>query len=78
MCSIGSQPSWLTRISIPAQDSASSEAKAATRREADTLARVAEDEDWGGEVQVYADQKEIDMAVGAGRQGYGLVSVWWD
>jgi hypothetical protein len=42
------------------------------------LAGVAESEDWGGEVHVYEDQQEIDRAVGAGRQGYGLLSVWWD
>ena len=49
-----------------------------THREADELARIAEEEDWGGEVRVYRDQAEIDRAVGAGRLGYGLVSVWWD
>lgn len=49
-----------------------------TRREADLLARIAEEEDWGGECQVYGNQKEIDMAVGAGRQDHGLLSVWWD
>ncbi len=49
-----------------------------TRREADELARVAEEEDWGGEVSVHHDQAEIDRALGVGRQNYGLVSVWWD
>jgi hypothetical protein len=49
-----------------------------THREADELARIAEEEDWGGEVRVYQDQAEIDRAVGAGRLGHGLVSVWWD
>src|SRR5437660_9258561 len=49
-----------------------------THREANELARIAEEEDWGGEVRVYPDQGEIDRAVGAGRMGYGLVSVWWD
>jgi hypothetical protein len=28
--------------------------------------------------QAEIDQAEIDRAVGAGRQGYGLVSIWWD
>jgi hypothetical protein len=42
------------------------------------LARVAEEEDWAGEVRVYEDQREIDRALGTGRQEYGLVSVWWD
>src|SRR4051794_16259562 len=49
-----------------------------TRREADQLARVAEEEDWGGEVHVYDDQTETDRALGTGRQHHGLVSVWWD
>src|SRR5262245_53731688 len=49
-----------------------------THREAEELARIADDEDWGGAVRVYTDQAEIDRAVGVGRQGYGLVSVWWD
>jgi hypothetical protein len=49
-----------------------------THREAEELAQIAEDEDWGGEVRVYRDQAEIDRAVGSGRLGYGLVSVWWD
>jgi hypothetical protein len=42
------------------------------------LARVIEQEDWGGEVRVHEDQREIDRALGTGRQGNGLVSVWWD
>jgi len=49
-----------------------------THDDARALARIAEDEDWGGEVSVYEDQEEIDRAVGTGRRGYGLLSVWWD
>jgi hypothetical protein len=49
-----------------------------TRQAADELARIAESEDWGGEVQVYRDQAEIDRALGTDRQGFGLLSVWWD
>jgi hypothetical protein len=49
-----------------------------TREQARRLARVAEEEDWGGMVRVYEDQKEIDQALGTGRQECGLVSVWWD
>jgi len=45
---------------------------------AQKLARITEEEDWGGEVQVYEDQKEIDRALGTGRQEYGLLSIWWD
>jgi len=47
-----------------------------TRREAERLAQLAEEEDWGGEVHVYSDQAETDRALGMGRQEYGLVSVW--
>lgn len=42
------------------------------------LARIIEDEDWGGMVRVYEDQEEIDGALGTGRSEYGLLSVWWD
>ncbi|QEL19889.1 hypothetical protein [Limnoglobus roseus] len=49
-----------------------------TRPAAEQLAKIAEQEDWGGEVQVYHDQKDIDNSLGTGRQPYGLVSVWWD
>jgi hypothetical protein len=45
---------------------------------AQELARVAEEEGWGGEVRLYENQKEIDRALGAGRREYGLLSVWWD
>ena len=48
-----------------------------TRRAAKQLAAIAEEE-WGGEVQVYEDQAEIDRALGTGRQEFGLLSVWWD
>jgi hypothetical protein len=49
-----------------------------TRDQARQLARIAEEEDWGGEVQVFESQEEIDRALGTGRQEYGLMSVWWD
>jgi hypothetical protein len=49
-----------------------------TQEQARRLARIAEEEDWGGMVRVYEDQKEIDRALGTGRQECGLVSVWWD
>jgi hypothetical protein len=42
------------------------------------LARIAEEEDWGGEVQVYKNQEEIDGSLGTGRQEFGLLSIWWD
>jgi hypothetical protein len=49
-----------------------------TRAQAQELMRIIQDEDWGGEVQVYERQGEIDRALGTGRQEYGLLSVWWD
>jgi hypothetical protein len=49
-----------------------------THEQARRLAQIAEDEDWGAMAQLYEDQSEIDRAVGVGRQGYGLVSFWWD
>jgi hypothetical protein len=49
-----------------------------TRQEAERLAQVADEEDWGGEVHVYKDQAETDRALGMGRREYGLLSVWWD
>jgi cytosine/adenosine deaminase-related metal-dependent hydrolase len=49
-----------------------------THEQARALARIAEEEDWCGEVHVFEDQKEIDRALGTGRRGYGLLSVWWD
>jgi hypothetical protein len=42
------------------------------------LARIAEEEDWGGEVYVYENQDDIDGALGTGRDEYGLLTVWWD
>ena len=51
----------------------------ATREQAVQLARIIEEEDWGGEKPiVYDDQEEIDSSLGVGRQEYGLVSIWWD
>jgi hypothetical protein len=50
-----------------------------TPEQARQLARIAEEEDWGGdEVQVFDNQQETDRALGTGRRGYGLLSVWWD
>lgn len=48
-----------------------------TQQQARELARIAEEEDWAGEIRVYDDQEEIDRALGTGEE-YGLLSVWWD
>ena len=51
----------------------------AKREQAVQLARIIEEEDWGGEKPiVYDDQEEIDSSLGVGREEYGLLSVWWD
>jgi hypothetical protein len=49
-----------------------------TRELARRLTRIAEEEDWGGEVRVFEGQQEIDRALGTGREEHGLLSVWWD
>lgn len=46
--------------------------------QARALARIAEEEDWAGDVQVYEDPGEIGRALGMSPSGYGLLSVWWD
>lgn len=48
------------------------------REQARRLARIAEEEDWGGEVQVYLNEEDINRALGTGREEYGLLSIWWD
>ena len=51
----------------------------AKREQAVQLARIIEEEDWGGEKPiVYDDQEETDSALGVGRQEFGLLSIWWD
>lgn len=49
-----------------------------TKAATEELAKVAETEDWGGEVQVHTDREDTDNALGTGRQECGLLSVWWD
>jgi hypothetical protein len=49
-----------------------------TRAQAHELARIAEDEDWAGEIVVYKDRGEIDRALGSWGEKSGLLSIWWD
>ena len=49
-----------------------------TWQQARELARIAEEEEWAGEVYVYGNQDEIDRALGTGRKEYGLLHIWWD
>ncbi|HET6250352.1 MAG TPA: hypothetical protein VFE47_21880 [Tepidisphaeraceae bacterium] len=50
----------------------------ATHDKARQLARIAEDEEWCGEVVLIESQEEIDGALGTGRDEYGMLYVWWD
>ena len=49
-----------------------------TRADAEALAKMADEEDWGGEVRVYDDEEEMNFALGMWRQEFGLISIWWD
>jgi len=49
-----------------------------TQALAEEFARVADEEEWSSMTQIYKNQKDIDMALGTGRQEYGLLSMWWD
>ncbi len=42
------------------------------------IAKLAEDEEWCGMVQVHTDQNTIDDALGTGRSTEAVVSIWWD
>jgi hypothetical protein len=49
-----------------------------TRQAAEELKGIIAAEVWGGETTIHDDWEETDMALGTGRQKYGLLSVWWD
>jgi hypothetical protein len=49
-----------------------------TAEQARGLARVFEESMPGAMLRVHEDAKETDMALGMGRQQYGLLTVWWD
>ena len=42
------------------------------------LARLIEEEDWGGMVSVHADRDDVNSALGGSRPGQAVVMVWWD
>jgi len=48
-----------------------------TREQAVELARIIEDEDWGGETPRVYEEEEVDAAV-CGNAGCGLLMIWWD
>ena len=35
-------------------------------------------EEWGGMVSVYDDPKDVDNALGSGRETRAIVAIWWD
>jgi hypothetical protein len=45
---------------------------------AEHLAAVAEKEEWGGEAHVFSDPKDVDRALGSGRETRAILRVWWD
>lgn len=49
-----------------------------TREGARELAAVFDEEGGGEKARVYENLDETDMALGTGREEYGLLSVWWD
>jgi hypothetical protein len=49
-----------------------------TADQARELARVFEEAAPGSMPRVHEDATETDMALGMGRQRYGLLTVWWD
>ncbi len=42
------------------------------------LATAFEESNTGAMPSVHDDQREIDMALGTGRQEFGILTVWWD
>jgi hypothetical protein len=44
----------------------------------DSHRRLLQEEEWVGEVYVDNNPREIDQALGTGRNEYGLLRVWWD
>ena len=42
------------------------------------LARVIKSEHWGGDLGVFANQEEVDDALGSGRETRAVIRVWWD
>ena len=42
------------------------------------LAEIFSMEDWGGMVSVHDDPKDVDNALGSGREKRAVVAIWWD
>jgi hypothetical protein len=50
----------------------------ASRQDAERLAEILSQRQWGGMVNVHADPEEVDHALGGARPGQAIVSIWWD
>jgi hypothetical protein len=48
------------------------------KQAAHKLAEIFNMEEWGGMVSVHDDQKDVDSALGSGREDRAIVSIWWD
>jgi serine protease inhibitor len=42
------------------------------------LAEIFNMENWGGMVQVHDDPRDVDSALGGGREERAVVAIWWD
>lgn len=48
------------------------------REAANRLAEIFKMEEWGGMVQVHDDPRDVDRALGSGREERAVVTIWWD
>jgi hypothetical protein len=51
---------------------------APNKEAAHQLAQVFKMEEWGGMVSVHDDPKDVDNALGSGREERAVVAIWWD
>jgi hypothetical protein len=42
------------------------------------LSKIIKRAEWGGMMQLHTDQKDIDSALGSGREERAVISIWWD
>ena len=42
------------------------------------LAEIFKMEEWGGMVQVHDDPRDVNSALGSGREERAVVAIWWD
>lgn len=51
---------------------------APTKEAAKQLAEIFNMAEWAGMVSVYDDPREVDSALGSGRETRAIVAIWWD